>query len=303
MRKNIFPHQTLFRLTLAALLTLASGQAFATEGGGGAYPNGAEGIMAGALPPAGFYYLNYLTHYQADQLNDTNGDEIPVDFDLSATANVSRFVYVTNTKILGGDYLVHLLVPLVHVSADLNTPAMSLSGSESGLGDISFSPFVLAWHGENWHAAAGVDITAPTGSYDASKFVNIGRNYWTVEPIVALTAFSGPWEFSAKVMYDINSENSDTDYTSGDELHADYAVAYHTGPWTVGLSGYAYTQVTDDEGPGVASDGNRGEVIAAGPAVQYNFGKLSAELKYQHEFHAINRAAGDKLWLKLVYAF
>lgn len=34
------------------------GTALATEGGGGAYPNGAEDFMAGALPPPGTYFKN-----------------------------------------------------------------------------------------------------------------------------------------------------------------------------------------------------------------------------------------------------
>ncbi len=48
-------------LALAVLFT--AGPALATEGGGGAYPNGVEDFMSGALPPPGTYFLNYLTYY------------------------------------------------------------------------------------------------------------------------------------------------------------------------------------------------------------------------------------------------
>ncbi len=43
-------------------------QAFATEGGGGAYPNGAEGFMAGAVPPPGNYVINYALYLHGDRL-------------------------------------------------------------------------------------------------------------------------------------------------------------------------------------------------------------------------------------------
>lgn len=67
----------------------------ATEGGGGAYPNGAEGMMAGAVPPPGLYYINYLTNYSADKVVDQRGDVVLDGLGLSATVNVSRIVYTT----------------------------------------------------------------------------------------------------------------------------------------------------------------------------------------------------------------
>ncbi|ABV37339.1 conserved hypothetical protein [Shewanella sediminis HAW-EB3] len=276
---------------------LLTGFASATEGGGGAYPNGAEGIMAGALPPPGFYYVNYATHYNAD------GAQLPVDLKLDVSANVSRFVYMTEHKLFGADYGTYMVVPLLHVSAMLDThsPAGTISSTESGLGDIAFSPLVLAWHSKNWHVATGLEFVVPTGDYDKHNLANLGRNYWTIEPVFAATYITDyGLELSGKFMYDFNTENSDTDYKSGQEFHVDYAVAYHTGPWTLGVGGYVYKQTTSDSGAGVTDpDGNKGQVLAIGPSVKYDLAGLSIEAKYQEEIWVENRPEGNKLWLKM----
>lgn len=285
---------------------LAAANAGATENGGGMYPNGAEGVMAGALPPPGLYYLNYLTHYSANRLNDKDGNKLPVDFHVNATANVFRLIYMTDKTFLGGNLGFYGIVPMVSLGGTLSpAPGVSLARTKSGIGDVSFSPLLVAWHGKNWHAASGLDITAPTGGFDKDEAFNIGRNYWTFQPIVAGTVLTDEGlEVSAKVMLDFNTENKATHYRSGQELHVDYAAAYHTGPWTFAGQGYAYKQITKDRADGAAAnDGNKGQVLAVGPAVKYDFGRVSAEVKYQKEMLAENRSEGDKYWIKLISAF
>ncbi|WP_415250686.1 transporter [Sulfurimonas sp.] len=281
----------------------------ATEGGGGAYPNGSEGFMAGAVPPPGLYYLNYLTNYSADALMDNNGNEVG-DFKLNATANVSRFVYTSPYKIFGGYWGAQLIIPLVTLDAKLSInpgPGTVLDGSDTGLGDIVVDPFLVSWHSKNWHQAVGVDIILPTGSYSTPSATNIGpsigRNYYTFEPLYAVTYISDEgWEVSSKIMYDFNRENSDTNYKSGEEFHFDYTVGKHINKdWTVGVGGYYYKQITDDEQNGATIANNKGQVIAVGPQVQYNYGKLSLIAKYHIETNVKNRPKGNKAWFKLIY--
>ena len=292
---------------LAALIVLAAvavnrlPEAQATEGGGGAYPNGAQGFLAGALPPPGFYFIEYLQHYSADALMDGNGRKLPVPFKLNVSAAVNRFLYQSEVPLLGGHLGAHVILPLLHASADTGLG----SGSKSGLGDITTGPYI-AWHfGKNLHMAAGIDITLPTGSYEKTELVNLGRNYWTFEPIFGVTYLTdGGMEFSGKFMYDINTENSDTDYKSGQEFHFDYAVGYHTGPWTLGAAGYYYKQITGDSGAGAVLGDYEGQVIAIGPAVRYDAKNgVSVEFRYNKEFEAENRTEGDKFWVNVVCKF
>jgi len=172
-------------LVVGVLLALVS-QTFATEGGGGAYPNGAEDFMAGALPPPGQYFMNYMLYYSADNLIDGNGKSIPIDFELDVYADVMRFVNVTETKILGASWAQHIFVPVM--SVDVSTPFGD--DDVTGIGDVIVDPFILGWHRPNFHWAVGLDVYVPIGEYDKDDIANVGRNYWTFEPVAAATYLS-----------------------------------------------------------------------------------------------------------------
>ncbi len=175
--------------------------------------------MSGAVPPPGFYFIDYLNYYTADTFRNGSGDSAIPNFKLKATANVFRFIYVTTQQVLGGFWGMHAFIPVVNL--DVTVP--SLSQKKTGIGDIIVDPFILSWHSKNWHAATGLDIYLPTGGYDSRDLANIGRNYWTFEPIAAFTYMSdSSFDISAKFMYDFNTKNNDTDYASGQEFHVDY---------------------------------------------------------------------------------
>jgi hypothetical protein len=277
--------------------------ALATEGGGGAYPNGAEDFMSGALPPPGTYFLNYLNYYRATSFKDQNGDDRMPKFDLDVVANVFRLIEVTQYRILGASWAMHLLVPLVYMDADA-TPGKD---NRSGLGDITVDPFILGWHFKNFHMLTGLDIIIPTGDYDKNRLTNTSRNYWTFEPVFALTYLGDSGvEVSGKFMYDFNLKNTDTEYTSGQEFHVDYTLGYHVDKnLTLGVGGYYYHQTTDDEqyGTKVGSDGFRGRVIGMGPQASYNYKNMAFTLKWQKEFDVRNRPQGDNFFFKFMYAF
>ena len=71
----------------------------------------------------------------------------------------------------------------------LDRGAMTVSCHDDviGLGDIIVDPIVIGWHRGNWHYAAGLDIYLPVGEYDQNDLANVGRGYWTFEPVFAAT--------------------------------------------------------------------------------------------------------------------
>lgn len=292
--------KTITGTAVAALLSLAVGTATASENSGSGYPNGAEGFLAGAVPPPGTYLLLYGSHYTADTLKSDAGD---IDIDLDATALVPRLVHVTPIKILGADWGMHAILPLVHL--ELEVPALGTNETRNGIGDLTLDPIILSWHRPNLHYAVGIDVVVPIGQYDdtnpVTRLTSIGRNYWTVEPLFGISWISeGGLELSGKFMFDINFENPDTNYRTGNEFHADYTVGQHIGDWTLGVGGYFYKQVEDDEAPaGVVATG-RGQAFAVGPQVKFNWQGMSFIAKWQHEEFVENRTEGDKFWLKFI---
>jgi hypothetical protein len=299
--------RALFIIFLLAAAVLISPAAFtdracATEGGGGAYPNGAEDFMVGALPPPGTYIKNYMTYYTASSFKGNSGNDLIPDFKLNVFADTLRLIHVTKTEILGASWAMHAFLPIVYQ----DVTAAGSSDNRWGLGDIIIDPFILGWHFPNFHVTTGLDIYLPTGTYDKNRQANAGRNYWTFEPIVAMTYLGeGGFELSAKFMYDFNTENSSTNYQSGQEFHFDYTVGYHIDKqWAVGLGGYCYIQTTNDEVNGVTPpDGFKGQVYAIGPQAQYGYKNMNFTLKWQYEFDAKYKPEGNKFWFNFVYAF
>ncbi|MCP8467113.1 transporter [Pseudomonas sp. ZM23] len=288
------------RLSCALLLGGALPFAQATEGGGSSWPMGIENYLMGVVPPPGIYGQVFAADYRADSLRGNDGRELPVDFDLHVSSIVPRFIWVTEQQMLGGNLGFHAVVPL-------NRMRLKMEGqreSKSGLGDIHVGPFLGYHYSDKLHAATGIDVVLPTGSYDKHDLVNLGRNYTTLQAIYALS-YIDPQGLNADVrlMYDYNFENQSTDYLSGQELHADYAVGWGLGNgWVVGVGGYIYRQVSDDEQDGHRIDDNRGRAFAIGPSVQYSAASgwhLSA--KWQQESDVRNRPEGAAYWLKWTF--
>jgi hypothetical protein len=291
-------------LVLTAILlcpAVATEQAFATEGGGGAYPNGAEDFMVGALPPPGTYFKNYMLYYNATKFKDNSGNDLISGFKLNAFADTLRLIHVTKTQIFGASWAVHAFLPIVYEDVTIGR-----SDNRWGLGDIIIDPIILGWHFPNFHITTGLDIYMPTGTYNKNDLANPGRNYWTFEPVLGMTYLSdGGFEVSSKFLYDFNTENSDTKYQSGQEFHFDYVIGYHPDKqWALGLGGYVYLQTTDDKDNGVTPpDGFKGQVYSIGPVAQYGYKNMNFTLKWQYEFDAKYKPEGNKFWFNFVYAF
>lgn len=309
----------------AALL----GGGSALAGGGQSYPNGAEAFLSGAVPPPGTYFLDYAYYYGADTMKDDNGDKIAAFDDVSVLANVFRFLWVSEKTLLGANYGQHIFLPVLNTNLSFKAPVgpqYTKDYDDTDVPYIIYSPMVLAWHfpNNNLHVAASlVDLYIPTGQ-DEGNMATVGHNFWTFEPVLALTWTAGAWEVSGKFMYDINTTQDNyatvygllVDRDPGDEFHVDYSVSYAVMPeLRLGVSGYYYQQVSDDSYtlnnaiPGPVQDllradeGYHSRVVALGPGIWYNHKNMFFELRTQFEMAAENKTEGQNVWFKFTYAF
>lgn len=274
--------------------------------GGDQYPNGAENWYAGSIPTAGLYYINYLGYYTGT-LKDGTGGKAMFDGEtpaVNASFDALRLAYITHFKLLGANYGMHAIVPVVYQSLD-----MGGRESDTNVGDTTVNPVILGWHRESWNFVTGIDIFLPTGYYKKDDArVSIGANYFDFDPLPANSYISNRgWELSGKFMYNLKTTNGATQYHSGQEFHTDFAAGEHVGKWMLGATGYALKQTTDDtiSGRAVAAAtglwdaGRRGQVLAVGPSIGYidRLGDVLM-LDWQHELLIRNRFGGDKLWFK-----
>lgn len=277
--------------------------AHAAEGGGSVYPHGTENYMSGALPPPGVYGMVFGNVYRADRLNDKDGKNLNVPgFKVEANVLAPRLVWRPDAKVLGGDVVAHVIAPLV----DLKVSVAGKSQRKSGLGDLTVGVGLGYHHSPKLHSVIAMDAFLPTGEYDSGNLANLGRNYYAIEPVYALT-YVDPNGLNADVKfgYLFNQRNKDTDFTSGQEFHFDYAVGWGLGNgWTIGLGGFYRKQTTLDEQGGTKLANSKSSAMAIGPSIKYDSGKgWFVTAKWQRESNVKNAAQGDALWLKAVFPF
>lgn len=289
-------------LVLGASLLAAAGLSQATESGLTTAARGAEGFLAGALPPPGLYGLVYVNHYNADRFNDGDGESLIPGFKVKATALVGRLLYMSDLNLLGGQAGIYGVLPLV----DLKVEMAGTTSTHTGLGDAEIGPLIAWHHSPQWHSAAALAFVTPNGDYDKNRVANTGNNLFSWRPVFVASYLGDSVDASAKFTYTISHKNGDTDYQSGQYLHADYNLGLRVSPsWQVGLQGYLVHQTTDDKLNGAkVGDGFRTKVFAVGPAVRWQPTPTSpwVELRLQREISARYHSQGTALWLKAVWA-
>ncbi len=324
-----------------ALAVVAGRQADAAEYGKGIYLLGIKTSMAGFVPPPGTYLTAYQYYYTGSAsgtaansvlLNDIGNVSIPrskatltvqaeLDVDANIFIDLPTVLWVTPHKVLGGNLGVGVLAPVgwqdvsadINALATLNFPVLGITLQRSGrlsLNDETFNfgdPLALAligWHQGNWHWNVQGLLNVPIGAYNRDDLANMGFHRWAFDATGAATwlDLTTGREASAAAGFTFNGENPDTDYTTGTEFHAEFALMQHLSKaFSIGIAGYHYQQVSGDSGSGARLGSFKGRVTALGPNIDYSFklGALpvSTSLRWFHEFDVKNRLEGDSAFL------
>jgi len=294
--------------------------AFAEEGGSGHYAPGASASFVDALPGRpGLAVANYFMYYDSSASGTLPiGGQLAFDSRAQAYSDSLMLMYDTNLKLLGGHYVPAVAVTHVSMEFDGNvatpTNTVRMRDTADGLGDIVVYPFMLGWVKNDFKYDLRLGIYVPTGEYEAGRLANVGKNYWTFEPMVSVSWLSSKigTEVSAYAGFDFNTRNEETDYHSGDVFHLDVTVAQHLplgklGSVGLGANAFYYQQFTGDSGRGAVLRDFEGLTVGVGPVLSFTakLGKydLATELKWLPELDVQNRLKGDYLWFKLGMAF
>jgi len=274
----------------------------------GHYVNGVEGIKGGSVPPPGVYWRSFNLYYHADTNTDRDGDDLEIGFDLEVAATVQRLIWITPWKVLGADFGMDVIVPVVN--QDLEVKIQNLEDEEGGVGDLWVEPLVLAWHKPRWDLAFGVGAYMPTGAWDDDEPASIGKDCWTGMFTLGGTLYldaARTWSASILARYEIHDEKRHTEVRIGNDFHFEWGVgkAFKSG-WEVGLTGYCQWQVTDDQGSDVTWDADvHDRVFGIGPEISYfcQKARLGISLRHEQEFGAVDRPEGHVTTLTLTKIF
>ncbi len=313
--------QKMFRLI--AMVTCMGGfqMTMAAEGGGSHYLQGTYGDFGMALStPSGFYVRNDVIYMGGEVGAVSRGNFILEELKQDTWVNALKLLYVHDEELLGGHWGVVLGLPYVldvAISADVLSPLpYAFDGSGSGLSD----PYVYGFI--NWkldgfsYLTAGLTLFSDFGSYNADKIINMGRNYLTIDPVVSYTYLNteNGREFSVTGGIMLNEENKETHYKTGAELHIDFMLAQHfPNGMALGLNGYYYDQLSDDEGEVIssiplASEGFRSSGYGLGPAFLWTMKReestpITFIAKWIHDFDNTNRLDADVVIVSAAFKF
>lgn len=283
----------------------------ATENGAPTTALGVYDFAAGMMPPSTpFGTLGLRTAYYSSTVQkDGHGRSVDNDFSIDVLSIAVAYLRMTDQRLFGARYGFGVVQPFFKMNADLavNTPIGPLA-FEADLfrqADTQFLPLILQWDlSRNLFVNTQLQIQAPTGDYDADRLVSAGLNHWAFSPIVNATYISDSgFEVSSSFELDFNTRNPDTDYKNGVEYRHEFAVGQHVGPWTLGIGGYYYRQLSDDDAPGLES-GNRLRTLAVGPALSFfKPGLPPINLHAYKEYGSRNRTEGYNVALRISHSF
>jgi hypothetical protein len=288
------------------------------DGGTGVYLLGKRGPLAAFVPKPGWYLTNDVHFYDAGSGDYLPlGDRVVQKADVQALINIAQLTYVTDLTAFGGRLAFSGVLPFGKVEVegrgeiDLpdGTPiARGKSDSTTGLGDPALGA-ALGWKNRTddrfraWSVYSSVFI--PVGDYEVGRIANVGKNRWALDLGVAYTManFGGGREFSSVLGFTFNGDNEDTDYSTGTEMHLEFAGKQHLpSHWSFGVVGYWYEQLTGDSNNPARLGDFKGRVIGLGPELSYQFTSnpqrpVTLDLRWYNEFEAKNRMEGDGVFL------
>ncbi len=263
----------------------------------------------------GLLLQNSNQYYTSDRLTGSDGDALSGSNSVQNTAAVTHIALLSNIKLFGAYYGGEVFLPVVTVDVDTD---FGVHGRRTGLGDLSFSPFILQWtdqtlFGRPIYQRFTLGFTVPTGSYRANRSVNLGTNVVSINPYYAFTwLIDERWETSWRFHYLWVTGNDDPSpayeadrIQAGQAIHFNGAVSYEFTPRVrVGLAGYSLKQVTDQKIDGRTESGSKERVagIGLGLTLQHDNG-LTLTLNGYVESGAENRAEGTRLVVRLAKVF
>jgi len=308
-----------------------SGAAHADEGGVSYWLPGRFGSLA-ALPSvpgwsmaAVYYHTSMSASGATAAAREIHVGRFPstlnVNLNLGLTAQADLVLlnptYTFATPVLGGQLAIGVTGLFGRANADLSgtltaalgpiavTRTGSFGDSITSVGDL-YPQATLKWNAgvHNYMTYLTGDI--PVGAYSPTRLANLGIGHAAIDGGGGYTYFNpaAGQEFSAVAGFTYNFRNPDTQYRNGIDFHLDWGMSQFLSKQAfVGFVGYAYQQITDDQGQHPVLGGFRSRVFGIGPQAGFLFpvGDMQGylNLKAYGEFAAENRPAGWNTWLTL----
>ena len=238
----------------AVALCFAVSEGNAAEYAFTSYPLGVLAFGAGITPPPGIYVTDAISFYSGNVGGnfDFGGRTFNAGVKADIFLDSTNILLVPQGKLLDGYFGASVTVPAGYVKYDASASGVrgtaSSETSGGGWGDMSMQ-FQLGWDGESFSHTVYLLGVIPTGRYDTGFYPIIGLNRPSLDLGWAFTYFdkNSKLQFNGAVGFMTSMENDATQYQTGNEFHAEWAIGYKfDNGLLIGAVGYDYRQVTGE---------------------------------------------------------
>jgi hypothetical protein len=288
-------------------LVLPLSEATAAESASGAYLLGLRGPGAGVTPPEGLFFSNQVFVYSGRTRGNLRfeGGALGAQARVSPAINIPTLLWMTPIEVGGARLGVSLTAPFGNVEVKAKVGPIQRSDRLFTFADPSVTAFVGGKVGQ-FHWQVGATGFLPIGDYRAGRLANVSKNRGAIDVYGALTWLEPTLglDITNVIGLTINQQNNATRYTTGNELHWEWAVSkkFESG-LSVGAVGYVYRQLTSDRGPGAVLGSFEGRTAAVGGSLGYDFKigpiPVAARVRFYHEVEAVNRLRGNSAFLSI----
>jgi hypothetical protein len=271
---------------------------------------GLLGLDAGKAPEPGFYLVDRLVYYRADQIRDRQGNVVPIEgLRLGVLANGFGVVWAMELPELATRVSVTVAAPLVDVRLNSDRPEASVE--RFGLADVYIQPLKLGWRRDRFDAVTSYGLYVPTGESPLAGGRGVSNGQFTHEFTAGGTYYfdeGRTWYATALASYQLNLRKRGVDITRGDivQVQGGMGVSLFNRRLDVGIVGYALWQVRDDRGADVPPvlRGARDETYGLGPEIVLSLSPFPARirLRYERDLAVKSRPEGEIFLFGLEFA-
>ncbi len=267
------------------------------------------GLNSGTQPAPGHYVTFLLWNYNYDTLVTSNGTQIGDRGLGSVNQMVPAFgyTYVSELKILGGNYSASWYLPLASTAIDF--PRLNAS-TNWGTSDMYIQPIQLGWHYKHADLVAGYALYMPTGRFNPNSFNNTGLGQWSNEFSGGFTLYPSEKKIinlATLVQYYVESGKRGSQQKVGDslQLQGGAGVGFKDGLINGGVAYYTQWKITEDRIPSdLPAFRGKNRYLGFGP--EFNTilpisEKTPVFATFRYIFETGNRVAtqGDTLFFRL----
>jgi hypothetical protein len=272
----------------------------------GHYIGGATGLENGSTAPPGFFGTFFPVVEHVTALKGPGGATIAKP-NINIVANMAAYAVTTQKKILGANYGLSVIFPIVNTRFTANL--FNASAESAGLSDIYFAPIVLGWEKGNLNYTVNYGFYAPTGSFDPASALNPGLGYWEHQIQAGATYSIGKpklWNTSFLTTWEINHSRSG-DVKPGPMLTGEYSFGRRFDKYQMnaGIAGYGYKKLSPDSGNGINPllAGITDRSFGIGPEWKYTNLKwrLGFDFRFEQQFAVQAKTSGSAFFMSVTF--